>query len=142
MIPLAACIYYYLKLSLQHFKTMFNVFTSGLFCSTTFHCERQEGWFKGDDTKHSRWTQVALAYMDKIYIKSWTCEKWLKEKDDIWTKSWWKALQQMAASFDWSLPLTVPFPKCLLKVILKGKFEMTVGNVLVPIIMIIILNQS
>lgn len=79
MIPLVACIYNYLKLSLQHSKTMFNVFTTVHVCSTTFHCERQEGWSKGDDTKCSRWTQVALAYVDKIYKKSWTCEKWLKE---------------------------------------------------------------
>jgi hypothetical protein len=85
MIPLVACIYNYLELSLQHFKTMFNVFTNGFFCSTTFHCERGEGWSEGDYTKCSRWTQVALTYMDNIYIKSWRCEKWLKEKDDIWT---------------------------------------------------------
>jgi hypothetical protein len=68
--------------------------------------------------------------MDKIYIKSWTCERWLKEKDDIWTESWWRALQQMATSFDSPLALIVPFPKCLLKIILRGKLEMNVGNVL------------
>lgn len=47
----------------------------------------------------------------------------------------------MAASFDSSLPLIVPVSKCLLIVILKGKFEINVGNVIVHIIMVIILNQ-
>lgn len=137
MIPLVACIYNDLELSLQHSKTLFNVFTSGFFCFTAFHSERQEGWSKRDDTNCSRWTQVALAYMDKIYIKSWTCEKWLKEEDDIWTENWWRAMQQMATS----LPLIAPFPKKLLKVILNIKFERNVGNVLLHILMVIILNQ-
>jgi hypothetical protein len=48
----------------------------------------------------------------------------------------------MATSFDSSLPLIVPFPKCLLKVILKGNFEMNVENVLVHIIMVIILKLN
>ncbi len=136
MIPLVACIYNYLKLSLQHSKqcSMFLQVASFALPHSIVNDK------KGDDTKRSRWTQVVLAYIDKIYIKSWTCEKWLKEKDGMWTKSWWRALQQMATSFDSSLPLIVLVSKCLL-VILKSKFEMNVVNVIVHIIMVIILNQ-